>query len=206
MDDHRVGVGKSLGFSRTTPNQALEAQCCWVRPGSRGLLVTGAIGEITKASATGAYDLVLSHIDAVRRAVGMGTAEPLDLIKAGTDIHLHILFGPMEGDGHALCKAAMVVAMISLLAKRRTREDTAIIGDVTCIGALGIIVDGGWTVSMVQDCFNQGIRRMVISIVQPLSDHPEVKARAAEIAPDGQPTLTFLQHRFVWDAMPDLFQ
>ena len=142
-----VGVGKCLGFEVA---EAFEAQCCWVRPGN-GLLITGAMGQVMSECAMVAYQLISAYEGVITKRLEPSAQSPLFLMKAGQGVHIHIAYNIGRDISHGLYKGAMVVALLSLLVKRCPREDTAIVGDVTCLGGLCPLA-GGWTLPMIGKC------------------------------------------------------
>ena len=197
MDGPHVGVGKCVNFERE--DRVLEVQCCRLRPGKRQLIVTGVAGQILRDCVFTAYHLISAHAVAVTEALalaplggGGNKGGPSELILPLRDIHVHIVSS--EGATHPMYKGAIAVALLSLLAGRRPREDTVIVADLNCMGMLCPMGDT-LTAAMLDRCSSQGVRRVVIADTQEL--------------PEGQEDLDhrqlcWLRHKMVWDAFVDM--
>ena len=93
-------------------------------PGTKGLILTGQLGNVMKESAqTG-----LSYVRANAAQLGIS---PQFFEK--TDIHLHVPAGAIPKDGPS-AGVTMVCALTSLLTGRLVRSDTAMTGEITLRG------------------------------------------------------------------------
>jgi ATP-dependent Lon protease len=93
-------------------------------PGKGGLLLTGSLGEVMKESAQTAVSYLRSQ------AGSLG----IDLSDYGKyDIHIHVPAGATPKDGPS-AGVALVVALASLLTKRRVRSDVAMTGEISLRG------------------------------------------------------------------------
>jgi len=93
-------------------------------PGKGNLLLTGSLGEVMKESAQTAVSFLRSQ------AKGLG----IDLTDYGNfDIHIHVPAGATPKDGPS-AGVALVVALASLLLKRRVRSDVAMTGEISLRG------------------------------------------------------------------------
>lgn len=93
-------------------------------PGAGRIHLTGSMGKIMQESATAAVTYVRSHCD----ALGL----PADFLSK-IDIHVHLPAGAIPKDG-AAAGITVLVALMSLLTRRRVRTDMAMSGEVTLRG------------------------------------------------------------------------
>ena len=204
MDGPHVGIGRCVGLEGQA--RPFESQCCWVRPGSQKLIVTGGIGddelgdETLRHLAKVVFLTVSSHIEVVKHNLRALTGNSVDLIKTGHDVHMHLVWEANGGVKHGRYQAAMAASLLSLMIQRRPRDDTAILGALTCTGRLSV---ANLEVDVVALCYAQGIRRMIVAEEQGFEQ--EVLDQAAVVEEDGEPLLRFIRHTFVWNAVLDLF-
>lgn len=93
-------------------------------PGKGNLMLTGSLGEVMKESAQTAVSFLRSQ------AKNLG----IDLSDYGNfDIHIHVPAGATPKDGPS-AGVALVVALASLLLKRRVRSDVAMTGEISLRG------------------------------------------------------------------------
>ena len=93
-------------------------------PGKGGLLLTGSLGEVMKESAQTAMSYLRSQ------AGNLG----IDIADYGKfDIHIHVPAGATPKDGPS-AGVALVVALASLLTRRRVRSDVAMTGEISLRG------------------------------------------------------------------------
>jgi ATP-dependent Lon protease len=95
-------------------------------PGSRGLTITGQLGEVMQESAQTALSYVRSN------ASELVPALPEDWF-ATHDIHIHVPAGATPKDGPS-AGVAMTTALVSLLSGRPVRSDVAMTGEITLTG------------------------------------------------------------------------
>jgi ATP-dependent Lon protease len=93
-------------------------------PGKGGLLLTGSLGDVMKESAQAAVSYLRSQADVLK----------IDLGDYGKfDTHIHVPAGATPKDGPS-AGVTLVVALASLLTKRRVRSDTAMTGEISLRG------------------------------------------------------------------------
>jgi ATP-dependent Lon protease len=93
-------------------------------PGKGGLLLTGSLGEVMKESAQTA----LSYLRSQSKNLGVDLSD-----YAKYDIHIHVPSGATPKDGPS-AGVTVVVALASLLSKRRVRADVAMTGEISLRG------------------------------------------------------------------------
>jgi ATP-dependent Lon protease len=94
--------------------------------GSKGLTLTGQLGDVMKESATTALSFIRSH------AGNLG----VDVAFFDThDIHIHVPAGAIPKDGPS-AGATMLAALVSLIAGRKVRPRLAMTGEITLRGEL----------------------------------------------------------------------
>jgi ATP-dependent Lon protease len=93
-------------------------------PGKGNLLLTGSLGDVMKESAHTA----LSYLRSQSKALGIDLSD-----YSKHDIHIHIPAGATPKDGPS-AGVTVVVALASLLTRRRVRSDVAMTGEISLRG------------------------------------------------------------------------
>ena len=93
-------------------------------PGSKGLKLTGQLGDVMKESAEAAYSCIRS------RTTGLGF--PADFFDKH-DIHIHVPAGAVPKDGQS-AGVTMATALASIVTGRSVRHDVAMTGEITLLG------------------------------------------------------------------------
>jgi ATP-dependent Lon protease len=127
-------------------------------PGSKGLVLTGQLGEIMQESAKAAHSYLWGH------SVDLGI-DCLDFEKNG--IHVHVPAGAIPKDGPS-AGVAIVSAFASLCSGRPVRSDTAMTGEITLSG---LVFPVGGIKGKVLAARRAGIKRVVL----PKRNEPDVK-------------------------------
>lgn len=93
-------------------------------PGKGGLLLTGSLGDVMKESAQTA----LSYLRSQCKSLGIDLAD-----YSKYDIHIHVPAGATPKDGPS-AGVTLLVALASLLTKRRVRSEFAMTGEISLRG------------------------------------------------------------------------
>jgi ATP-dependent Lon protease len=93
-------------------------------PGSKGLVITGQLGDVMKESA----QIALSYVRSKAKELGI----PEDFFQK-SDIHLHVPAGAIPKDGPS-AGVTMATALASLLTGRCVRPDVGMTGEITLRG------------------------------------------------------------------------
>jgi ATP-dependent Lon protease len=154
-------------------------------PGHGVLTLTGQLGEVMRESAQAAMTLVRS------RAESFGIAPE---IFEKSDIHIHVPAGATPKDGPS-AGVAIFTALVSLLADRTVRSDTAMTGEISL---RGLVLPVGGIKEKVTAAARAGIRRVML---------PARNRRDFEDIPeDTRKTLEFIWLERVDDAVEAAFE
>ncbi|HEY9231673.1 MAG TPA: S16 family serine protease, partial [Blastocatellia bacterium] len=128
-------------------------------PGSKGLTLTGQLGEVMQESARAAHSFLWSH----GFELGINAREIFE--KNG--VHIHVPAGAIPKDGPS-AGVAIVSALASLCADRPVRADTAMTGEITLSG---LVFPVGGIKGKVLAARRAGMKRVVL----PLRNRPDLK-------------------------------
>lgn len=95
-------------------------------PGTRGLILTGQLGDVMKESVTAALSYVRSHASALKIDPAVFT---------DSEIHVHLPAGAVPKDGPS-AGVTMVTALTSLFTGKVVRDRLAMTGEVTLTGSV----------------------------------------------------------------------
>lgn len=118
-------------------------------PGRGALVLTGQLGEVMRESAQAAMTLVKS------RAESFGIAPE---VFEKSDIHIHVPAGATPKDGPS-AGVAIFTALVSLLANRTVRSDTAMTGEISL---RGLVLPVGGIKEKVTAAARAGIGRVML--------------------------------------------
>jgi len=118
-------------------------------PGSGRLILTGQLGEVMRESAQAALSVVKS------RAADFGI-DAASFEKS--DIHVHVPAGAIPKDGPS-AGVAMFMALVSLMADRTVRSDTAMTGEISL---RGLVLPVGGIKEKVIAAARAGIERVML--------------------------------------------
>ena len=144
-------IGISTGLAYTQAGGDILFIEVAVMPGKGQITLTGQLGNVMKESAKAAFSYVKSHYD-------LYGIKPSILSKS--DIHIHVPEGAVPKDGPS-AGLAITTAIISAFAKKPTRKDIAMTGEVTLRGrALEI----GGVKEKVIAAHRSGIKEVILPI------------------------------------------
>ncbi|HYL97616.1 MAG TPA: endopeptidase La [Blastocatellia bacterium] len=121
-----------------------------VLPGSKGLTLTGQLGEVMQESARAAHSYLWSH----GAELGFGCTDMFE----NNGVHIHVPAGAIPKDGPS-AGVAMVSALASLCAQRPVRNDTAMTGEITLSG---LVFPVGGIKGKLLAAQRAGIKRVVL--------------------------------------------
>lgn len=122
--EKRSEVGLATGLAWTQFGGEILTIEVTKMPGSKGLTLTGQLGDVMKESAQAALSYVRSQSD----KLGI----PEDFFSK-TDLHIHVPAGAIPKDGPS-AGVTMASAIASLLINRPVRKDIAMTGEITLRG------------------------------------------------------------------------
>lgn len=128
-------------------------------PGSKGLTLTGQLGEVMQESAKAALSYLWSHSD----ALGFECADKFE----NSAVHIHVPAGATPKDGPS-AGVAIISALASLCSGRPVRSDTAMTGEITLSG---LVLPVGGIKGKVLAARRSGMKRVVL----PKKNEPDLK-------------------------------
>jgi ATP-dependent Lon protease len=144
-----LGPGVATGLAWTEAGgDVLYIEATLLR-GSRGLRLTGQLGDVMKESARAAQSFVWSHA----RELGIDPA-----LFRTCGVHVHVPAGAVPKDGPS-AGVAMVTALASLYTSVPVRNDTAMTGEVTLTG---LVLPVGGIKEKVLAARRAGMHRVVL--------------------------------------------
>lgn len=117
-------VGVSTGLAWTPVGGEILFIEATSMPGSKGLVLTGSLGDVMKESAQAALSFLRSHYKEL-------ALDELDLAKS--DLHIHIPSGAIPKDGPS-AGLALTSALYSLFSKKAIDPRIAMTGEITLTG------------------------------------------------------------------------
>lgn len=200
LDGVHVGVGKCLGLARDNVG-IFEVQCCLVGPGDCTVIMTGGLSKISSDAIRNLQGLVVESIPEIATTLSVPSHDDLVLMKRGYNLHVHIEHG-YDDIEPTYQMGAIYASLVSLMIKRRPREDTMIFGHVN-------ILNGAFSASWRLDAFNirnckvMGYRRMVVGQGMKIADR--AVAVASELHEDGKPQVEILVKSNILEAIRECF-
>jgi ATP-dependent Lon protease len=146
LGDDQVGLAIGLGVTEIG-GELLPVEVATM-PGKGDLTITGKAGDVMQESARAAVSYARSR------------AEQLHIdpdFQASLDLHIHLPEGATPKDGPS-AGITMATALISALARRPVRGDTAMTGEITLRGR--VLAVGGFREKALA-AHRHGIRRMI---------------------------------------------
>ncbi|MBZ5591468.1 MAG: endopeptidase La [Acidobacteriia bacterium] len=141
------GVATGLAWTETG-GDVLYVEAALL-PESRGLTLTGHLGEVMQESARAAHSYIWSHCD----ELGISRSQ---FRKAG--VHIHVPAGAIPKDGPS-AGVTMASALASLYTEHPTRRDTAMTGEITLTG---LVLPIGGVKEKVLAARRAGLRRIIL--------------------------------------------
>jgi len=140
-------------------------------PGSKGLTLTGQLGEVMQESAKAALSYLWSHAG----ELGFDCAEKFE----NSGVHVHVPAGATPKDGPS-AGVAITSALASLCSGRPVRSDTAMTGEITLSG---LVLPVGGIKGKLLAARRSGMKRVVLpkKNEQDLKDIPEEALRDLEV-------------------------
>lgn len=141
-------------------------------PGSKGLTLTGQLGDVMKESAQAAWSHVQSQAESLQ-------------IEAGkfkdNGVHIHVPAGAIPKDGPS-AGVTMATALLSLYGGKAVRGDTAMTGEITLAG---LVLPVGGIKEKVLAAHRAGITRVILprDNMKDLAELDEGVRRAMEFIP-----------------------
>ncbi|MBN2029322.1 endopeptidase La [bacterium] len=142
-------VGIATGLAWTPVGGVILFVEATVMPGSKGLVLTGQLGDVMKESAHAALSFIRSH------------AKELDIQEdffQNQDVHIHIPEGATPKDGPS-AGVTLATALASLLTKRAVKHDLAMTGEITLRGK---VLPVGGIKEKVLAARRSGIRQVIL--------------------------------------------
>jgi ATP-dependent Lon protease len=134
-------------------------------PGSKGLTLTGQLGDVMQESAKAAHSYLWSH-------AGPAGFDCIDLFEKN-GVHVHVPAGATPKDGPS-AGVAIVSALASLCSGRPLRSDTAMTGEITLSG---LVFPVGGIKGKLLAARRAGIKRVVL----PHRNEPDLKDLPEEV-------------------------
>jgi ATP-dependent Lon protease len=119
-------------------------------PGSKGLTLTGQLGEVMQESAKAALSYLWSHSD----DLGFDCADKFE----NSAVHVHVPAGATPKDGPS-AGVAIISALASLCSGRPVRSDTAMTGEITLSG---LVLPVGGIKGKILAARRSGMKRVVL--------------------------------------------
>ena len=157
--------GVAMGLAWTpTGGELLFIEATSMR-GSKGLTLTGQLGDVMKESATAALSFIRSNA----KELGINN-DFFDTM----DIHIHVPAGAIQKDGPS-AGVTILTALTSLLTGKPIRKDLAMTGEITL---RGVVLPVGGIKEKVLAAHRAGIRTLILPKwnMKDIEDIPE-KAR-----------------------------
>ena len=142
-------VGVATGLAWTPVGGVILFVEATAMPGSKGLVLTGQLGDVMKESAQAALSFIRSH------------AKDLDIQEdffQNKDIHIHIPEGATPKDGPS-AGVTLATALVSLLTGKSVKHDIAMTGEITLRGK---VLPVGGIKEKVLAARRSGIRQVIL--------------------------------------------
>jgi ATP-dependent Lon protease len=160
-EDH-IGVATGLAWTENG-GDIMFVEVSRIK-GEKSLILTGSLGDVMKESAQAALSYIRSH----SRELGIS-----DGLFPHHGFHIHVPAGAVPKDGPS-AGATIAVALVSLLAGKPVRRDTAMTGELTLTGR--ILPVGG-----IKEKIHAALRAGVKKVILPEKNRAHLKDISADI-------------------------
>lgn len=141
--------GVAMGLAWTPSGGELLFIEATAMRGTKGLTLTGQLGDVMKESATAALSFVRTNADALKIA---------DDFFEKHDLHIHVPAGAIPKDGPS-AGVTMLTALTSLLTNKKIRRDLAMTGEITLRGQ---VLPVGGVKEKVLAAHRAGIKTLIL--------------------------------------------
>jgi ATP-dependent Lon protease len=171
MARQKLPTGVATGLAVTDMGGEVLFIEATLLPGSKGLTLTGQLGEVMQESAKAALSYLWSHSD----KLGFECADKFE----NSAIHVHVPAGATPKDGPS-AGVAIISALASLCSGRPVRSDTAMTGEITLSG---LVLPVGGIKGKFLAARRSGMKRVVLPKKNEadLKDIPEEALRDLEV-------------------------
>jgi len=171
MARQKLPAGVATGMAVTEMGGEVLFVEATLLPGSKGLTLTGQLGDVMQESAKAALSYLWSHSN----DLGFDCAEKF----GNSGVHVHVPAGATPKDGPS-AGVAIISALASLCTGRPVRSDTAMTGEITLSG---LVLPVGGIKGKVLAARRSGMKRVVLPKKNEadLKDIPEEAMRDLEV-------------------------
>ncbi|HZM88542.1 MAG TPA: endopeptidase La [Blastocatellia bacterium] len=171
MARQKLPAGVATGMAVTEMGGEVLFVEATLLPGSKGLTLTGQLGDVMQESAKAALSYLWSHSN----ELGFDCAEKF----GNSGVHVHVPAGATPKDGPS-AGVAIISALASLCTGRPVRSDTAMTGEITLSG---LVLPVGGIKGKVLAARRSGMKRVVLPKKNEadLKDIPEEAMRDLEV-------------------------
>lgn len=149
VDEREMTPGTAVGLAWTPVGGDVLFIESTQMPGSKGLIVTGQLGDVMKESVTAALSYIRSHSKELKIAPDFYDK---------SEIHVHVPAGAVPKDGPS-AGITMLTALTSLLTGRPVKERLAMTGEVTLSGQ---VLPIGGVKEKVLAAYRAGVSELIL--------------------------------------------
>ncbi len=149
IDSRIAKPGVAIGLAWTPAGGDMLFIEATAMKGTKGLTLTGQLGDVMKESATAALSFIRSN------AAALGVAEDF---YQNMDLHIHVPAGAIPKDGPS-AGVTMLTALTSLLTGRKVKKDLAMTGEITLRGT---VLPVGGIKEKVLAAYRAGIKTIIL--------------------------------------------
>jgi len=149
MAQRKDEIGVATGLAWTPVGGVILFVEATIMPGSKGLLLTGQLGDVMKESAQAALSFIRSRAEELNIPVNFFQKK---------DIHIHVPEGATPKDGPS-AGVTLATALVSLLTRKPVKHDIAMTGEITLRGK---VLPVGGIKEKVLAAKRAGIRKVIL--------------------------------------------